>query len=445
MAASVTQGLDLAASVGVLRRNATFSALSEDHCARIVTGGPIDHARAGTELIRQGDIGRFAFLVLVGEVRIEVETESGRVPVARLGAGNLVGEIGAFAATPRTASVISETDVVLLRIEQATIHGLIAETPGAAVAVIGELGARLQGLNGTIAALTQAAHALARDEFQPGMLDMLRRQADRFSQFADVFDEMALELRRKRMLGQEMAAAEQIQMALLPDGIDAGPLAESFEISASMTPAKHVGGDFYDFFMLDDETLALAIGDVSGKGVPAAIFMSVCRTTLRSVARQGLSPGRTLAEVNRQLAEGNRESMFVTMAYARLNLRSGAFTCASGGHEEVFLLRPGTGAEQVPPTGPALGLFDGAEFGEIHSTLAPWDHVILGTDGITEAFNAAGEVFGRERFVAALEANSDQPAEAMVTNVARTIAAFVADHPPSDDLTGLAMRYLGAK
>lgn len=430
-------------TTAILARTATFGVLREDQLAWLVSTSPVLRAGPGVEVFAQGEIGRYAFLVLEGTVSVEVDTELGRVAVAKLGRGDLVGEIGAFAATPRTATVRSETGVALLRIGQEAIQSLLADNPQTAMAIIGELGQRLQSLNGTIASLTQATRALALDEFRPEMLDMLRRQADRFAHFADTFDEVATEIRRKRMLTLEMSAAAQIQKAFLPRRVDAGKHAGAFEISAAMTAATHVGGDFYDYFMVDPDTVAIAIGDVSGKGVPAALFMSMCRTILRTVARQNLSPSRTLAEANAQLVDGNSEAMFVTIAFAHLHLPTGRLACASGGHEEVFLVSGAGAVEQLSPTGPALGLIDGVTFDEHETRLAPLSHVVLATDGITEAFNPEGAAFGLPRFVEALSANAGEPAEAMVRNVSVAVRDFVAGHPQSDDLTGLALRYLG--
>jgi serine phosphatase RsbU (regulator of sigma subunit) len=187
----------------------------------------------------------------------------------------------------------------------------------------------------------------------------------------------------------------------------------------------------------------LAVGDVSGKGVPAAIFMSVSRTVLRTVARQRLSPAETLARVNDILADGNAESMFVTLAFGTLDLRSGRFAWASGGHEEVFFCLPGLPPEKAAPTGPALGFFEGARFLQHERQLPPGATVVLATDGVTEAFDAARQVFGEARTIAALTRLSGAEAAALVAGLEAEVAAHVGDEPASDDLTCLVLRYLG--
>ena len=426
----------------MLDRTGSLAQLTESERARIVDASPIERAAPGQIIIEQGDIGDFAYLVLDGKVRVEVETDAGKVPVATLAAGSLVGEIAAFSPSHRTASIVAATQTTLLKIEQVTIRQLLSESPETSMAIVAELGSRLQGLNGAIATLTQATKALAIGEFEPDMLEVLRREAGRIGQFADVFEEMAQEIQNKRLLTQEMNTAAQIQQALLPRRLEAGAHAERFELTASMTAAKDVGGDFYDYFMIDEDTLGFAVGDVSGKGVPAAIFMSVSRTALRTVARQSTSASDTLSRVNAFLADGNREAMFVTLVFGRLNLRTGEMSLAAGGHEDVFVLFGDGRLDQPLPTGPALGLLATAPFTEHVFTLKNATTLILATDGITEAFNADGGMYGVSRLQALLSGAAGQTAATLGQNIEADVAEFVGDHPQSDDLTFLVLRYL---
>jgi serine phosphatase RsbU (regulator of sigma subunit) len=431
---------DPASVAALLRQTPSFTPLSDAQREHIVRQGAVLRLKPGAVFIRQGEMADTAFLVLDGTVNVDVATDAGHVTVAVLGRGTLVGEIAAFAMTERTASVIAASEVTLLRIDQRTIRDVLAQSPDSAVAIVGELGHRLQSLNGTMATLTQAAKALAAGSFEPGMLDVLRQTGDRFVHFAEVFGEMAREIQNKRLLAQEMATAAEIQRALLPR-----PMAGDarFDIAAVMTPAKEVGGDFYDHFLLDPDMLAVAVGDVSGKGVPAAIFMSVSRTVLRTVARLRLTPAETLARVNDQLADGNSEAMFVTLAFGTLDLRTGAFTWASGGHEEVYFLSPGAPPAKGGPTGPALGFFEGAAYREEMRRLAPGDAVVLATDGVTEAFDPRCEQFGEARTLAALSRAEGAHAAAIVAQIEAEVARHVRGEPASDDLTCLVLRFLG--
>jgi serine phosphatase RsbU (regulator of sigma subunit) len=429
--------------VRLLRRAASFAQIPKPDLRRIAASCTIESTPAGTTLFAQGDAGSWAYLVLDGEVTVEVDEDEGHVIVAVIGPGELVGEIAAFAATPRTATVRTRTEVRLLRIEQAVVRRHLIANPETAMAIIADLGRRLQNQNSTIATLTRAAEALAEGSFEPSMLDALRNQATRFTHFATVFERMAGELLSKRALAIEMRTAAEIQSAMLPDGAACHPL-PGLSLAAAMVPARQVGGDFHDRFALDDRRLAIAVGDVSGKGVPAALFMAIARTVLRTVARSGGSAAEIVAAANAALCEDNAEAMFVTLAFAIVDARTGAAEIASAGHEEIYLVSGAGGIVKVAPMGPALGLFDTARFRSQPVQLAPGDWIVFATDGVTEAFSAAGEVFGNDRLEARLaELAATDPGE-MIAGVSATITEFAQGVPQSDDLTGLALRFEGS-
>ena len=446
MTGTIANALDNAETIrAFLRQSSSFAGFGDDGLDLLAKSCDVDTADAGVTFFEQGDAGDFAYLILDGEVSIEVSTAVGRVIVATMGPGELVGEIAAFASTPRTAAVTSRSPVRLLRIEQSAIRDIMARSPETAMAIIAELGSRLQGLNGTIAALTQATRALAEGAFESSMLDVLRNQATRFRQFADTFDAMAHEITSKRLHNQEMRLAYEIQQSFLPKTIDAGPLADRFTVSATMQPAKQVGGDFFDYFMIGDEWLAIAVGDVSGKGVPAAMFMSVSRMVLKSIAREGGSAAEILTRANSLLAEDNPEGMFVTIAFARLNLKTGEFNIASGGHEEIFVIEPGGKLEKYGVNGPALGLFDGPVYREKTSTLVPGAMVAFATDGVTEAFAPDRRMFGMEQLERLLADNPPDDPGALVDLIQSKVAVFAEGCPQSDDITCLALAWHGER
>lgn len=437
-------GEDAATILAFLRNSSSFAGFGDECLEALASNCPVEESEAGFTFFRQGDLGDFAFLVLEGEIAIEVSTDLGQVTVAIMRPGELVGEIAAFASTPRTAAVTSRTPVRLLRIDQSAIRDILFRSPEASMTIIAELGARLQSLNGTIAALTQATRALSEGKFESSMLDALRDRATRFRQFADTFEQMAREITVKRSHAQEMRLAYDIQQSFLPKRIDAGPFADRFFVAASMVPAKEVGGDFFDYFMIDDEWLAIAVGDVSGKGVPAAMFMSVSRMVLKSIAREGGGAGDILSRVNSLLAEDNPEGMFVTVAFARLNLVTGEFNVASGGHEEIFVLGPDESMQKFGYGGPALGLFDGPVYRDSTFPLAPGSTVVFATDGITEAFDRDRRMFGMERLERLLtETPPDDPA-GLVDMLQSEVAEFAQGCPQSDDITCLALSWRGA-
>jgi adenylate cyclase len=244
-------------------------------------------------------------------------------------------------------------------------------------------------------------------------------------------------------IAQEMEAAAQIQRSFLPqDKLDC-LFKEKFDLFAMMKPAKDVGGDFYDYFMIADTKLAFAIGDVSGKGVPAALFMSVSRTVLRTLAFEVEAPGMVLERVNAILARDNTEGMFVTLFYAVLDLQTGILELSSAGHDDSFLLSSYDTVEAVQYMGPAAGLFETAQYPTARRTLAKGDAIFLLTDGITEAFNIDGRVFTAERLAKILKLCDRSGAKVIVDTVTREVTNFSQGTEQSDDITCVAVRFRG--
>jgi serine phosphatase RsbU (regulator of sigma subunit)/CHASE2 domain-containing sensor protein len=244
-------------------------------------------------------------------------------------------------------------------------------------------------------------------------------------------------------IGREMEAASQIQRSFLPrDDLD-GPLRGKFDLFATMKPAKDIGGDFYDYFMIAENKLGFAIGDVSGKGVPAALFMSVSRTVLRTVAFEGGTPGDVLARVNAILARDNSEGMFVTLFYAILDLNTGELQLSSAGHDDLYLMIGADGLEALQYTGPAVGLFEEAQYATLTRTLGNGDSAFVLTDGITEAFNIDGRVFTVERLAQFLRKCKRSDAKTIVESVTREVSAFSEGTEQSDDITCLAVQFRG--
>lgn len=244
-------------------------------------------------------------------------------------------------------------------------------------------------------------------------------------------------------IAMEMEAAAQIQRTFLPKESPSGPLDYTFDVSAVMRPAKAVGGDFYDYFLIDDNALALAVGDVSGKGVPAALFMSVSRTVLRAVAFEGGDPGTVLSKVNAILSRDNAESMFVTIFYAVLDLRTGVLAFSSAGHDDALLLSGTDSCEPLGYMGPAIGLIDTAEYPTATRALAPGDTLLLLTDGITEAFSIDGRFFGPSRVVKSATQRKYVTAADLVQYLNDEVGRFSAGTEQSDDITCVALRFMG--
>jgi len=244
-------------------------------------------------------------------------------------------------------------------------------------------------------------------------------------------------------IAQEMESAAQIQRTFLPQAAPTGPLENKFDIFAVMKPAKSVGGDFYDYFLVDDKKLGFVVGDVSGKGVPAALFMSVSRTVLRTIAFEVDEPGHVLSKVNAILSRDNTEGMFVTIFYALLDLETGTLTFSSAGHDDALLLVGSKGWEPLHYMGPAIGLFDFAEYPTATRQLGPGDTMFLLTDGITEAFNIDGRSFGQERLVKWMNRKTFSTSSDLVRSLTDEIARFSEGTEQSDDITCVAMSFKG--
>ena len=248
----------------------------------------------------------------------------------------------------------------------------------------------------------------------------------------------------KERIGAELSMATAIQSSQLPKLFPAFPSRPEFDIYASMTPAKEVGGDFYDFFLIDDDHIGLVMADVSGKGVPAALFMMVSRVLIKSHLQNGETPGEALSNVNEQLCESNEAELFVTVWAAVIELSTGRGVAANAGHEHPALRRAG-GEYQliVYRHSPAVATMEGMRFREHEFKLYPGDSLFVYTDGVAEATNAHNELFGPERTLDALNLDPDARPMTVLSNVMAGIDAFVADAEQFDDITMLCFRYNG--
>ena len=241
---------------------------------------------------------------------------------------------------------------------------------------------------------------------------------------------------------EELNVAARIQLSILPSKFPAFPNRKDFDLFAQITPAKAVGGDFYDFFLLDEDHLAIAIGDVSGKGVPAAIFMAAARTLLRATALQKLSAGDCLTYVNGALAAQNELSMFVTLFYAILNTKTGELEFSSAGHIPPYLFSDASARSLDAANGPILGVIDGAIYETQRVQLQRGEGILLYTDGVTEAMNMAEELFGEKQMEQCLRENGARPLQEVVQALFSRIREHARATPQSDDITVLAARYL---
>ena len=248
----------------------------------------------------------------------------------------------------------------------------------------------------------------------------------------------------KERIGTELSLAKRIQTDMLPGIFPAFPCRSDFDIFASMTPAKEVGGDFYDFFLIDDDHLALVIADVSGKGVPAALFMMGSMIRIKNSVEDGLSPAKALEKVNDQICANNKEDMFVTVWLGILDLKTGKLTAANAGHEYPVLKQPGGDFNLVKdPHGFVVGGIPDEKYKEYEWQLEPGAKIFVYTDGIPEAGKDRKNQFGTARLTDTLNAAKDESPEAILSAVHGAVNSFVGNAPQFDDLTMLCVEFKG--
>ncbi|EPR44536.1 serine phosphatase [Desulfovibrio sp. X2] len=312
------------------------------------------------------------------------------------------------------------------------------------------------------ATITRPIRNLARTsaEIARGNLDVdlpVVRRGDEVGELTRSFDEMRLALKEyianltettkaKERMESELKIARNIQMSFLPKRFPPFPEIEAFELHALLTPAYEVGGDLYDFFLLDENRLFILVGDVSGKGVPAALFMAVSKTLVKGIAEQDSDPGLILAKVNDELAEDNDAMLFVTMFCAVLDFRTGELVYANAGHNYPVLVRADgrTSFVELPP-GTAMGVIPGLAYPSERLFLDRGDVLVAYTDGVNEAQDARGALFGNERLLETVHRTGPAEPRRLCTVLLDEVRAFAHGADQADDITVLALAYKGPR
>ena len=249
----------------------------------------------------------------------------------------------------------------------------------------------------------------------------------------------------KERINTELSMATQIQESMLPSIFPPYPDRKEFDIYAAMDPAREVGGDFYDFFLVDENHLGIVIADVSGKGVPAALFMMISKTILQNCAMLGSPVSDVLTQTNESLCAENKMDMFVTAWIGILDLQTGKMSCSSAGHEYPAVMSDSRTFELVRnKSGFVLGGFEGLRYQAYEITLKPGDKIFIYTDGVPEATNIHNELFGTDRMIDALNANSGGTPQEILAEVRRAVDEFVGEAEQFDDLTMLCLEYKGS-
>lgn len=269
---------------------------------------------------------------------------------------------------------------------------------------------------------------------------------------AEDFSALALEIDRyteenlkltgeQERMTAELDMAKNIQASQLPNTFPAFPDRDEFDIYASMTPAKEVGGDFYDFFLIDDDHLAMVIADVTGKGVPAALFMMMSKIIISNYAMMGISPHDVLERANETIFRNNKQKMFVTVWLGILEISSGKITAANAGHEYPIIKQPNGEFELFKEKhGLMVGIIKNAKYKDYEFTLKKGGTLMVYTDGVVEAMNSDREMFRKERLLEALNSRKDSSPKELLESVHKSVNEFVGNAPQFDDLTMLAIK-----
>ena len=268
------------------------------------------------------------------------------------------------------------------------------------------------------------------------------------SSLAKEIDDYLVEIRtitaEKERIGAELSLATRIQNSMLPNKFPAFPDRSDFDVYASMDPAKEVGGDFYDFFLIDEDHLCVIIADVSGKGVPAALFMMASKIILANNAQMGKSPAQIITDANAMISASNPEDMFVTVWLGILELSTGFMTAANAGHEYPVVSKPDGSFEYFKDRhGFVIGGMKGVKYKEYELRLEPGGKLFVYTDGLPEATDAEDQMFGKERVLDALNKDPAASPEQILENVRRAVDEFVQEAEQFDDLTMLCLEYRG--
>jgi phosphoserine phosphatase RsbU/P len=301
--------------------------------------------------------------------------------------------------------------------------------------------------------LERSAAAIAKGDLDAALPEPASR--DEIGSLTRSFQEMQEALREyianlaattaaKERIESELKIARAIQMNFLPKKFPPLPAGDLVEIAAVLEPALEVGGDLYDYFLVDDRHLFFMIGDVSDKGVPAALFMAVTKTLLKGLTAIGLEPSEIFAKVNRELASENDTMMFVTAFCGILDLKTGELVYSNAGHNPPVLLRPGQEPQWLPlPDGLFLGVSEKTEYHTKRMRLQPQDLVLTYTDGVVEAVDARQQLYANGRLMAAVKGAHEKSAEELVKTVMASVTAFSRGVSQADDISILALRFKG--
>ena len=404
-----------------LDRIPLFASLPAEEIRRLEKVLRVSTCQPGNVLVREGTSDDKFYILLAGQV--EVVKALGSPEERRLGlreSGNLLGEMSLFSrAGCHTASVRAVTRLRLLQVPHTELDGLLQRQPQLAYAIIRQLSQRLE----------ESENLTIRD---------LKEKNQRLKQAYDELKTAQAQIIEKERLEKELEISGQIQQSLLPKALPAMP---GYQFGALMAPAQAVGGDFYTFFKLGKDRLGLVVGDVSDKGVPAALFMALTYSAIRLEAARSTSPVQVLRNVNRHLLEMNSAGMFVTLVYGILDTARGDFHFARAAHPTPYLLDGNGQIVDVPvSSGQPLGLFAALPIDEQTLTLPPGGTLLLYSDGVSETKDTQGRDFAPDSLYRSMQANHMLAAQATCEQLWQDVQQHGQGLPQQDDFTVVVVK-----
>jgi phosphoserine phosphatase RsbU/P len=384
-----------------------FSGLPEQAILELLTSCPIIFLNKGDVLLSPGIENHHLYLLLAGHLRIYLDAVDSPTSF-HIEPGEFIGEMSIIEQRKTSAYVVAHETSRLVAIHEDQFWGKVGSFPGA-------------------------------------MRTMLRMFSERMRKQNEVTRRVGEQQLKYEHLQRELAAAGNIQANILPQEFPLFPDHPQVDVFALMEPARHVGGDFYDAFALDDEHIYVAVGDVSGKGLPAALFMVRAITLLRMTLSKKKKFHTVLPKMNEMLCENNKDFTFLTLVVAMLNVKTGALHIVNGGHNAPLLAAGERPFTPLPvPKGALLGVSEKITFEVAEYQLNPGDTLFLYTDGVTECENERQNFFSVDQMQAVL--NMTVPPHTpltLITQLRQSLQKFAQGVPQSDDITMLALTYLG--
>ncbi len=380
-----------------------FRGTDEDAVINILNQCDVLILPAGTPLLKPGAANDSVFVLLSGSLSACLDSDLNPDAAIPITPGECIGEMSAIDGKPVTALVMATEEARVLKVTPDLFFNRLLTIPGVARNLLIALTERMRRTNET-------------------MMDAQRKQ-------------LAL-----HHLHKELEVARQLQASMLPLRSPMFPERDDLDIAALMQPASEVGGDLFDAFFVDDRHLFICIGDVSGHGIPAAMFMARSIGLMRIAAMGTLRPDEVIGKINDQLCAGNDTNLFVTLFCGFINVETGRLVYSNGGHCAPILISPNKIAGIPIPKGALVGAFPGLAYSSFEMVLAPEDTLVCYTDGVTEAQPVSGEEFSEERLIELLRRESDQPTETIVESVRREVTEFTGNNTLDDDYTLMVIR-----